>query len=347
MSIAYDPGPQIAHAGGINMGTPDLERSLWLFRDLFGMEVTSSGDGVAYLRGYQEWHHHSLVLTQQDEAVINAYSFRVARPQDVELYHQQLVEEGIDVRVLPAGTEEGRGEAIRFLLPHGGHPIELFYDIDKTEPATDLRSRLPGNSSRRRGLGVRRLDHLNIMTSPETINQAEAWLRNSLGFKRREFLTLPHGPDLILASWMSVNSKLHDIAIGASPNGETAQFHHVAFAIENFHDMLTAVDQLKDLDIQVDAGPGKHGIGQAMYLYLRDPGSGHRIELYSGGREFFEPDWEAIEWKADNPIGMTWYGDLPSLNPQTSTYLSTTPSAGLDLPSKHASALSVAESVVG
>ncbi len=339
MSRSYNPGPRIAHAGGINIGTPNLERSLWFFHDLFGMEVTAREDGVAYLRGYQEWDHHSLVLTQQDEAAINSYSFRVARPQDVELFHEQLTAEGIEVRVLPAGTETGRGEAIRFLIPGGGHPVELFYDIEKPKAPEDLRSRLPGNSSRRRGLGVRRLDHLNVMTSPATINQAEAWLRESLGFRRREFLTLPQAPDLILASWLSVNSKLHDIAIGASPNGQDAQFHHVAFSIENFHDMLTAADQLKDLGIQIDAGPGKHGIGQAMYLYLRDPGSGHRIELYSGGREFFEPDWEPIEWKADNPIGLTWYGDLPSVDPQTSPYVTTTPSAGLDLPRRRAGVL--------
>ncbi|MQB07885.1 catechol 1,2-dioxygenase [Agrobacterium tumefaciens] len=332
----YDPGPRIAHAGGINIGTPNLERSLWFFRDVFGMEVTAEDDGVAYLRGYQEFDHHSLVLTKQDEALINTYSFRVSRPQDVELFHDQLKADGLDVRVIPAGTEIGRGEAIRFLLPGGGHPIELYYDIDKPKAAEDLRSHLLGNSSRRRGLGVRRLDHLNIMTGPANIVRAEGWLREKLGLKRREFLTLPQNPDFIVASWLSVNSKLHDIAIGASPNGQDAQFHHVAFSIENFHDILTAVDQLRDLGIQIDAGPGKHGIGQAMYLYIRDPGSNHRIELYSGGREFHEPDWQALEWKIDSPHGMTWYGDLPNVDPQTSQYVTTTPSAGLDLPQRRA-----------
>jgi catechol 2,3-dioxygenase len=301
------------------------------------MEVTAQEDGVAYLRGYQEWDHHSLVLTQQSEAVINTYSFRVAREQDVELFYEQLAEEGLKVEHVPAGTETGRGEAIRFLIPGGGHPVELYYNIEKPNPSEDLSSQLLGNSSRRRGFGVRRLDHLNVMTSPEKINQAERWLRESLGFKRREFLTLPQAPDMLLASWMSVNSKLHDIAIGASPAGLEAQFHHVAFSIENFHDILTAADQLKDLNIQIDAGPGKHGIGQAMYLYVRDPGSGHRIELYSGGREFFEPDWQPLEWKADNRNGLTWYGDLPSVDPQTSLYVTTTPSAGLELPSRHVS----------
>ncbi|MFT4230704.1 MAG: VOC family protein [Microbacterium sp.] len=328
----YDPGPRLAHAGSINIGTPDIDTSLWFFRDLLGMEVTAQSEGVAYLRGYQELTHHSLVLTQQAEATINTYSFRVARRQDVELFHDQLTAEELEVRYLPAGSEIGRGEAIRFLIPGGGHPVELYFDIDKPQAPPELRSALHGNSSRRRGLGVQRLDHLNVMTDPRTVNQAEQWLQDSLGFKRREFLMIPQLPGTILASWLSVNSKLHDIAIGAAPTGESARFHHVAFALENIHDVLTAVDQLKDLGIQIDAGPGKHGIGQATYLYMRDPGSGHRIELYSGGYPFFDPDWSPIEWAADDRNGLTWYGDLPDVNPETSTYVATTPSAGLDLP---------------
>ncbi len=328
----YDPGPTIAHASGINIGTPDLQKSLWFFRDIFGMEVTAEEDGVAYLRGYQERVHHSLVLTQQPQAGINTMSLRVNRPQDVELFHDQFVEEGLEVRQLDAGVETGRGEAVRLLLPGGGHPIELYYDIERPLAPEGLRSHLYGNSSRRRGLGVQRIDHLNIQTSAENMGQAEGWLRNSLGMKRREVMMMPEGTDPAV-SWLSVNSKLHDIAIGASMTGEDAQFHHVAFSLENLHDVLTAVDQLRDLDIQIDAGPGKHGVGQAMYLYVRDPGSGYRVELYSGGYPFFDPDHEPLVWElADMKYGMTWYGDNPTVNLETSTYVESMPvAAGLDL----------------
>lgn len=327
---SYDPGPQIAHAGGINIGTKNLDVSLRFFRDLLGMEVTAQADGVAYLRGYQELVHHSLTLTQQSEKTINTLSFRVARPQDVELFHDQLLREEVEVKYLESGTETGRGEAIRFLIPGGKHPFELYYDIEKPQAPEELRSKLLGNSSRRRGLGVQRLDHLNVMTGPSTVNQAEGFLRDSLGFKRRESLNFAEYPETLLASWLSCNSKMHDIAIGATPSEEDAQFHHVAFSIENFNDMLTAADQIRDLPIQIDAGPGKHGIGQAMYLYLRDPGSGHRIELYSGGTPVFDPDWEPLTWLTDNASGMTWYGDLPDVNPETSTYMETTKTAGLE-----------------
>lgn len=58
-------------------------------------------------------------------------------------------------------------------------------------------------------------------------------------------------------------------------------------------------------------GPGKHGISQAIYLYVMDPGSGCRVELFTGGYLIFEPDWEPIEWTRDEQltVGNTYWGD--------------------------------------
>lgn len=327
---SYEPGPQISHAGGINIGTPDLEKSLWFFHDLLGMEITGQNSGVAYLRGYQEHIHHSLVLTQQDQATVNTLSFRVARPQDVELFNDRLTGLGNEVQHVPAGSEEGRGEAIRFLVPGSQHPVELYYDIEKPKAPEVLRSKLYGNATKRRGLGVQRLDHLNISTSSATMASAEQWLQDELGMKRREYAV--DGEGGLAVSWLSVNPKLHDIAIGANDMDGDGRFHHVAFHVANYHDVLVAADVLRDAGVQIDAGPGIHGIGQAMYLYVRDPGSNHRIELYSGGYPFFEPDWEPLRWDPqDMGYGMTWVGDLPDLNPETSTYVPTTAMSGLDI----------------
>ncbi len=324
----YDPGPRIAHVGAVNLGTPDLERSLWFFRDLLGMEVVERIGDVAYLRCYQELIHHSLVLTQQPDNIVNSYSFRVRRPQDVELFQQELLQQEIEVLEIPSGTESGRGTAIRFLLPGGGHPFELYYDTEHPIADPSIHSKLPSNSSRRRGLGVRRIDHVNIQTSPSTINQAESWVRKTLGFERREFARFADS-NTILASWMAVTPQVHDLAIVANHQEKSAQLHHVAFNLENFSDSLVAADVMKDLDISFSAGPGKHGIGQAMYLYVHDPASDHRVELYAGGYLVFDPDWKALEWMPEEfPDGMTWYGDPIDTRPG-SRGRDTTGSAGL------------------
>ena len=332
LSSRYDPGPQISHAGSINLGVTDIEKSLWFFRDVLGMEEVERDGDVAYLRAYQELGHHSLVLTQQEVAEVNSFSFRTKRPQDVELFYEELQCLEVEALEIPSGTEKGRGTAVRFLLPGGEHPFELYYDMEKPLAPEAMRSRLPSNSSRRRGLGVRRLDHFNVQTSPQTINQAEKWVRDVLGFKHREFAMLPNNPETVMASWMSVTPQVHDLAIVANAQEKKGQLHHLAYNLENFSDALTAADVLRDLDVAYGVGPGKHGIGQAMYLYVHDPGSDHRVELYAGGYLIFEPDWEPLEWKpVDFPEGMTWYGDPIDTTPG-SRGRHTTPTAGLAHP---------------
>lgn len=332
LSDRYDPGPQIAQCGSINIGTADIEKSLWFFRDTLGMEEVERVGDVSYLRCYQELGHHSLVLTQQDENVVNSYGFRVRRPQDVELFAQEFAAQEIETLEIPAGTERGRGTAVRFLVPGSEHPFELYYDIDKPQARADLRSKLPSNSSRRRGLGVRRLDHYNVQATPGRINQAEQWVRDNLGFKRREFAMLPDHPTTVMASWMSVTSQVHDLAIVANQDELNGRLHHLAFNLESLSDALTAADVLADLDVEIGVGPGKHGIGQAMYLYVFDPGSGHRVEIYAGGYHIFDPDWQALEWApVDFPEGLTWYGDPIDTRPG-SRGRATTPSAGLAHP---------------
>ena len=329
LSDRYDPGPGIAQCGTINLGTKDIEKSLWFFRDILGMEEVERDGDVSYLRCFQELGHHSLVLTQQDENVVNAYSFRVRRSQDVELFAEEFARQEIETLEIPAGTEKGRGTAVRFLVPGSDHPFELYYDIEKPLAPEPLRSRLPSNSSRRRGLGVRRLDHFNVQAAPGRINEAEQWVRDNLGFKRREFAMLPDNPTTVMASSMSVTSQVHDLAMVANQSELNGRLHHLAFNLENLSDALTAADILADLDVEVGVGPGKHGIGQAMYLYVFDPGSGHRVEIYAGGYHIFDPDWQALEWApVDFPEGMTWYGDPIDTKPG-SRGRDTTASAGL------------------
>lgn len=330
-SDRYDPGPQIAQCGTINLGTKNLEKSVWFFRDVLGMEEVERIGNVSYLRCYQELGHHSLVLTEQDENIVNSYSFRVKRPQDVELFAEELTRQEIETVEVPAGTERGRGTAVRFLVPGSEHPFELYYDIEKPLAPEEMRSKLPSNSSRRRGIGVRRIDHFNVQAHPSKINQAESWVRETLGFKRREFAMMADHPDTVLASWMSVTPQVHDLAIVSNLSEMNTRLHHVAFNLESFSDALTAADILADLDCEIGVGPGKHGIGQAMYLYVFDPGSGHRVEIYAGGYFIFDPDWEPLQWDPkDFQMGMTWYGDPIDTTPG-SRGRSTTPSAGLHI----------------
>jgi catechol 2,3-dioxygenase len=317
--------PSIAQLGHITLSTPNIEKSLWFFRDILGMEEVARDGKRAYLRAYQEKEHHSLVLEDSNVAEMRHFALRTSRPEDVQLYAKQLHDSGVEILEVPKGEKQGQGDAVRFIMPHGGHPIELFYEITKPKAPEAIQSKMLSQSSTRRGLGVRRIDHVNIHTAMEEVGNAEAWLIANLGFKRREAMQVPQGP--LVATWTSVTPQVHDIALVANPENKVGAFHHVAFNLENFADSLTAADILRDLGVQIDLGPGKHGIGNAMFLYVRDPGSGHRIELYAGGYLILAPDHEPEVWSPENfAEGLTWYGEPTPLDPGA-LFSQTTPSS--------------------
>lgn len=288
--------PEIAKLGYGHLVTPDLDKSLWFFHDVIGLEIVDRTDTKVYLRAAMEREHHSLVLEQGDRARLDHTAWRARRPEDLEGFHEILTGNGNAVEHVSAeGREDGIGEALKFELP-SGHKFQVYYDVEKPEAPADQRSVLKNQVYRswNRGIGVRRIDHMNLWTTHDTTPNHE-WLADNLGFKMREFMT---GPDGRIGGWMSVTPLVHDVGfMKAGPHETTpARMHHIAFWLDNAQDVLRAADILVEAGIKPDQGPGKHGVSQAMFLYVRDPGSGHRVEIFSNGYLIFEPDWEPIEW---------------------------------------------------
>ncbi|QBF33362.1 VOC family protein [Thalassococcus sp. S3] len=291
--------PEIAKLGAAHLVTPDLEKSLWFFRDILGLHVTARTENKVYLRAGMELEHHSLVLEAGDRARLDHVTWRVRRPEDLEGFHDILKDGGTEVTVEAANKEDGIGESLRFQAP-SGHNYRLYYDVDKPTVDEADRSVLLNQPYRswHHGIGVRRIDHVNLWTTRDPAENHK-WMSDMLGFKMREYVTTPEGT---IGGWMSVTPLVHDVAImKAGPNETTpARMHHVAFWLDNAADVLRACDILFEAGIEADQGPGRHGISQATFLYVRDPGSGHRVEIFSNGYLIFDPDWQPVEWGMDN-----------------------------------------------
>ncbi len=300
--------PEIAKLGHVSLVTPNLQKSLWFFHEVLGLEITERSKDTVYLRANSEFEHHSLVLQAGDRAYMDHVGWRVKRPEDIEEFERRLRTSNIEVKKLPKGQENGQGDAIRFQMPTG-HTFELYYDVEKPYASPEDRSVLKNQNYKlwNRGIAPRRIDHVNLWTSTNP-SAAHDWLSGNLGFKMREFIRLGNGQTI--GGWMSVTPLVHDVAVMADPNAATpARLHHVAYWLDNAQDVLRACDILREHGIVPDQGPGKHGISQALFTYVRDPGSGHRVELFSNGYLIFDPDWEPIEWNEEElPIGLTFWG---------------------------------------
>ena len=301
--------PEIAKLGHVALVSADLEKSLWFFRDTIGLEETEVVDGVHYLRAWGDFEHHTLSITAGETSYIDHIGWRTKRREDIATFATLLEDAGTEVRWLEEGQEVAQGEAIRFELP-SGHRFELYYDMEKT-PADESRKSVLKNQTYKswaKGVSPRRIDHVNLQTSHDNAEIVK-FLQEALGFKLREYFVDPD--DVQVASWLSVTNLVHDVAIMSTPRSkEPNEMHHIAYWLDNAQDLLRAADILCETDVQF-VGPGKHGISQAMYIYVKDPGSGLRLEIFTNGYLIFEPDWEPVKWTYEEYLknGSAYWGD--------------------------------------
>jgi catechol 2,3-dioxygenase len=91
-------------------------------------------------------------------------------------------------------------------------------------------------------------------------------------------------------------------------NGAGPRLHHFAFLAPEVHHLLAACDLAGELGYgaSVERGPGRHGPGHAMYVYMRDP-DGHRVELFNTHYQIMDIENEPIGWDpSDHTLSFPW-----------------------------------------
>lgn len=300
--------PEIAKLGYVALQSSDLKKSVVFFQEVMGLELTEEVDGVYYFRAWGDFQHHTLSVRAGDVGKVNYISFRTKRAEDVALFAQKLGEKNIDIEQVESGTTPGIGDAIRFNAA-SGHRLELYYDVKHAVVEDSRKSVLKNQTykSWQKGVSPRRLDHVNIHTDTAG-NEAYDFFVEELGFRINECIQSEDGQ--ILAGWMSVTPLVHDVALVKHEKLESnARFHHISYWLDSAGDLLRAADILREHKLEF-IGPGKHSVSQAIYLYVIDPGSGCRVELFTGGYLIFEPDWETVVWRPEErAFGNTYWGD--------------------------------------
>jgi hypothetical protein len=57
----------------------------------------------------------------------------------------------------------------------------------------------------------------------------------------------------------------------------------------------------------IERGPGRHGVSNACYLYLRDP-DGHRVEVFTQHYYTGDPDNPVKTWSVQDDRRRSWWG---------------------------------------
>jgi 3,4-dihydroxyphenylacetate 2,3-dioxygenase len=297
------PAPDILRCAYMEIVVTDLAKSREFYVDILGLVVTEETADAIYLRTFEEFIHHNVVLRRGPVAAIGAFGWRVRTPEDVdraEAYYREL---GCEVRRNPNGFVKGIGDAVRVVDPLG-FPYEFFYAVEHVERLA-WRYDLYGAGA------LVRLDHFNQVT-PD-VPRATRYMED-LGFLTTEDIEDEAGT--VYASWMRRKPTVHDTAM---TGGDGPRMHHVAFSTHEKHNIIAICDKLGALRLsdKIERGPGRHGVSNAFYLYLRDP-DGPRVEIYTQDYYTGDPDNPLVTWDVHdnqrrdwwgNPVVASWYTD--------------------------------------
>lgn len=195
----------------------------------------------------------------------------------------RLEHHGVDHEVVDGG-------AVRFADPDG-----LVIVAAPREPPLDH----PLAAS---GVRPRRLGHVNLKVRDAA--RSAAFYIDVVGLARSEQI----GRQLY---FLRAGSEHHNL--GLRGGAEEPAVHHVAFEVAGWDSYRVVCDHLAALGHVVEYGPGRHGPGNNLFVYLRDPSSGLRLELYSDMAHIHdEQGYEPPVWESsDRPRTVNRWGPAP------------------------------------
>ena len=302
MTHQNEPIHDIAHLAHLELLSPKLEETRSFFVDVMGMyESGRQGDSV-FLRGWDDYEHHSLQLTASEKPGLGHYAFRAMSPQALQRRVEAIEKSG-----LGKGWKNGNighGPAYCFTTPDG-HNMEIYYETEWYQAPAELKPALKNQASRYsdRGVGVRRLDHINLLASD--VSATRMFLEDCLGGRLTEQVIYDDGSEK--GAWVTFTNKSYDVAIAEDAYGAKGRLHHFTYAVDNREAILRAADICLEHGVFIETGPHKHAIQQTFFLYVYEPG-GNRFEIANAGaRLILAPDWKPIVWsEAERKKGQAW-----------------------------------------
>jgi catechol 2,3-dioxygenase len=279
---------RLSHA---ELAVRDLKASRAFYVDTLGLKVTYEDGETMTLRAMEERGHHCLILRQADEPRAHHLGFKLFSEQDLDKAERFLAEKELPVEWVERPFQS---HTLR-TCDLQGVPLEFYVRMDRLPP-------IHQKYGLYKGVKPLRIDHFNCF-SP-SVDEAVAFY-NELGFRVTEY-TEDEGTGKLWAAWLHRKGGVHDIAF---TNGRGPRLHHIAFWVPTPLNIIDLLDLMSTTGYlaNIERGPGRHGISNAFFLYVRDP-DGHRIEIYCSDYQTVDPDLEPIKWDLKDPQRQTLWG---------------------------------------
>ena len=288
----FDPPFYILRASHVVLDVCDLDASRAFYETTIGLHVEDADEQTVYLRGFEEHQHHSLVLRRAATPACARIGFRVGTDSDLDRAAAFFAANGM---VYAFVDRPFQGRTLQATDPFG-YRIELVAQMER-------RPHLLRHYHLYKGCHPQRLDHFNVFAA-ELQDTVDFYAR--LGFRLTEYAEEDGEGGRIAAAWMHRKGNVHDFAI---TNGIGPRLHHFAYWVPGPLNILHLCDAMASSGYlaNMERGPGRHGISNAFFLYVRDP-DGHRLELYSSDYQTMDFDHEPLRWSLKDPRRQTLWG---------------------------------------
>jgi catechol 2,3-dioxygenase len=280
---------QLAH---VELISPKPEETVRWMVEVLGLEETTREGQSAYLRGWAEWLHSSLVVTEGRAPAVEHTAWRTYGPEDPDAVAARIDPE---LAIGWVDSAVGHGRAFRYHAPAGRHVHEVFWETELYQaPPEKVEGDFQNRPQRfsERGASARYIDHVTIAT-PSIERDIEFY--RSLGHRHTAQISPEPGFNAFSTTTCNAIRSTHDLGLVPDFSGATARANHIAYRVDQRLDVERSAEVFMAHGTPIEFGPGIHGLDEITYLYVREPG-GFRIEINSGGWENYMPDWQATDW---------------------------------------------------
>ncbi|OYY91639.1 MAG: oxidoreductase [Sphingomonas sp. 28-66-16] len=285
----------------VGYGVPDLAAERDFYGAKWGLREVAERDGMVYFATEGHDELYVVRLRQSDTKRIDVVGFAADTRADVDALHDKVIAAGCRIVFAPRDLDGvGGGYGFRFFTPDG-----LTFEISSDVARGDMRE------MKRWDAVPQKISHI-VFHSPDH-KAATQFFIDVLGFRLSDWLG-----DFM--SFLRCNSAHHRIAFLPGP----PCLNHVAYDMLGVDDMMRGIHNLKQKDVEITWGPGRHTAGNNTFSYFVTP-NGFAVEYTSELEEVDDATWQPIV-HVPAPLVMDQWG-IGIGGPQTMPHAA--PDAGL------------------
>ncbi len=255
--------------GYVALNVTDIAVSRRFYEEKVGLTADSTCDGVEFLRCSDR--HHDIALYAGREPGVKRIGWQMETAAALEVLRDHLV--GLGIAIHPVAEDEAEilaiGEAFRIEEPTTGIVFEFYVDMGMAPTPY-----VPTHTL------IQRLGHAVVASADR--EATEAFMIDHLNFKASDRIE-----GIVTFLRCFPNPFHHSYGVAQSRTG-ISSLNHINFMVSELADVGKGNNRMKQADVPVVYGIGKHPPSESVFLYFLDP-DGITVE-YSYGMEEFPED---------------------------------------------------------